>query len=312
MLLSVQSQDLVKEFGIEDGYRMIREAGFEAIDWNLDHAWKTAEIQTAEHLEGHCIFERPLSEILAHYEEELNCIRKNGLVITQGHAPFPAYVPGRDDILEYAIGIYRNLILFCDQVGCPRIVIHGIAFRQNDAAEETEEDNYRRNLHLYESLIPALQQTKNVTVCLENLFSRYDTLGNGFRDGHCSDAHEAVEMIDLLNEKAGKHCFGLCLDTGHLNLLRRNFRSYIPQLGNRIVALHIHDNSQDNDRHLAPYTGNICWEEFLREMKRIGYRGDLSFETFAQVRGNRLPQELAPAFLRLINQIGVYFKSQLE
>ena len=312
MLISVQSQDLVDEFGMEEGYRMIREAGFDAIDWNLDHAWKKTALLSAQKLEGICIFERPLSEIMAHYEAELACIRKNGLKITQGHAPFPAYVPGREDILEYAIGVYRNLILFCEEAGCPRIVIHGIGFKQEDAAEETAEDTRRRNLHLYESLIPTLQQTKNVTVCLENLFSRYDALGAGFRDAHCSDPHEAVEMIDLLNEKAGKRCFGLCLDTGHLNLLRRNFRTYIPILGERIVALHINDNSQDNDRHLAPYAGNICWEEFLREMERIPYRGDLNFETFAQVRRVRLPQELAPAYLRLIAQIGEYFRTRLE
>ena len=78
------------------------------------------------------------------------------------------------------------------------------------------------------------------------------------------------------------------------------------------MALHIHDNSQDNDRHLAPYTGNICWEEFLREMKGIGYSGDLSFETFAQIRQSRLPLALTPAFLGLIAQIGAYFRSRLQ
>lgn len=47
-------------------------------------------------------------------------------------------------------------------------------------------------------------------------------------------------------------------------------------------------------------------------MKGIGYSGDLSFETFAQIRHTRTPVELAPAFLRLIAQIGAYFRSQLE
>ncbi len=312
MLLSVQSQDLIDDFGFDEGYRMIRDAGFDAIDWNLDHAWSFNQVTNAETLEGLSIFERPLPEILADYEEELSYIRKYGLSITQCHAPFPPYETGREDILEYAIRIYSNLIAFCEQVGCPRTVIHGIPFRQSDPAEWTAEDVLRRNRHLYESLIPALQKAEHVTVCLENLFCRYDKLGAGFRDGNCSDPHEAVELIDSLNRAAEKTCFGLCLDTGHLNLLRRNFRTYIPILGKRIVALHIHDNSQDNDRHLAPYTGNICWEEFLREMKSIDYRGDLSFETFAQVKSSRLPRELIPAFLRLIAQIGAYFRSQLS
>ena len=47
-------------------------------------------------------------------------------------------------------------------------------------------------------------------------------------------------------------------------------------------------------------------------MKKIGYAGDLSFETFAQVDQKRLPEALLPAFLSAIADIGKYFKSQLE
>ena len=65
MLLSVQSQDLIDDVGYDAGYRMIREAGFEAIDWNLDHAWKANQLETAETLEGLCIFEQPLPELPA-------------------------------------------------------------------------------------------------------------------------------------------------------------------------------------------------------------------------------------------------------
>lgn len=311
MLLSVQSQNLIDNVGFDEGYRMIRDAGFDAIDWNIDHAWSFRRVVDAEKLEGLCIFERPLPEILAYYEEELSYIHKYSLQITQCHAPFPPYANGRDDILEYAIRIYSNLIAFCEQVGCPRAIIHGIVF-QNTSAEWTAQDILQYNRHLYESLIPTLQKAEHVTVCLENLFCYDGTRGSSFlNDGCCSDPHVAAELIDSLNRMAGRVCFGLCLDTGHLNLLRHSFRTYIPVLGKRIVALHIHDNAQDGDKHLAPYTGNICWAEFLREMKKIGYCGDLNFETFAQIDASRLPRELIPAFLRLIAQIGAYFQAQL-
>ncbi len=310
MKLSVQSGNVVDELGYEEGYRLIAEAGFEAIDWNLDHSWTYSKLQKAAELKDLCIFEKELPEILAHYEEELACIRKNNLSITQAHAPFRPYEPGRPDILEYAISIYRKMILFCEAVGCPRLVVHGIALRFEDEPTADAEANLKLNLHLYESLIPELQKT-SVTVCLENLFSRYDALDRSFREGNCSDPHEAVYLIDTLNEKAGKTCFGLCLDTGHLNLLRRNPRTYISILGSRIVALHLHDNSQENDRHLMPYAGNICWPDYLRELKKAGYCGDISFETFAQVQLKRIPRELIPHFLRLIAQVGAYFRKEL-
>lgn len=308
MELSVQSQNLVDDYGADAAYRMIKDAGFAAIDWNIDHAWSYAEVKKADKLAGLCIFEESLDIILDYYSEELDCIRKNGLKITQAHSPFPAYEPGRGDILEYAIKIYKNMILFCDKVGCPRLIVHGISARLG--AKPSQEECKRLNYQLYESLIPELLRT-NVTVCLENLFSSHSALGTGFLEGVCSDPYEAAEMIDNLNAKAGRKCFGLCLDTGHINLLRIDFRKYIPILGNRICALHIHDNDQTGDNHLAPYTGNILWSDVLSELKKIGYSGDLSFETFAQVNASRLPSALAPAFLKLIAEIGGYFRSQL-
>lgn len=90
-------------------------------------------------------------------------------------------------------------------------------------------------------------------------------------------------MIDRLNEAAGKECFGFCLDTGHLMLLRLDFRSFIPALGHRIKCLHVNDNDQSYDDHLAPYAGGVAdWEHFYAEMRKIGYRGTLNFETHKQ------------------------------
>lgn len=314
MLLSIQTADLRDELGLA-AYKMFREAGFEAIDWNIDHAWKFSQVAKAAELKDLCIFEKPLDEQLAYYAEELAAIREAGLVITQAHAPFAPYDVGRTDILAYATQIYRNIIPFCAAVGCPRLVVHGISYKQAEPAEVSHEDVNTLTMNMYRALIPALLETRRagtpVTVCLENLFSRYETLGRGFRDGACSDPHEAIWMIDTLNAEAGCDCFGLCVDTGHLNLLRKDFRWWIPLLGKRIVCTHIHDNDQQNDSHLFPYAGNICWDEFLRAMKQIGYDGDLSFETFAQTKGARLPRELDAAYLRLNAEIGEYFRKYI-
>ena len=309
MKISVQSQDLVDDFGIERAYAMIREAGFEAIDWNIDHAWKATDVVKATVFEGLSIFERPLDEILAYYAEELDAIRRNGLSITQAHAPFATL--DTPAVLDYAIRIYKNVIKLCGAVGCPRVVIHGITKREN-RSDLSPADVEAMNMKLYSSLIPTLLEVGNVTVCLENLFTRATSLGFDFWEGCCSNPYQAVDYIDRLNAEAGKEVFGLCLDTGHLNLLRKPFHSYIPIVGKRICALHIQDNSQSNDTHVMPYAGSTKWADFLKEMKAIGYDKDLSFETFAQVQKKRLPPELVPTFLRTIAEIGKYFRSQLE
>ena len=309
MKICIESYSLVDQYGAEKAYRMIRDAGFEGIDWNF--GWNFSAISSAEVLEGLSVFEKSPVEIEAYYAEELAEIRRNGLDIVQAHAPFPCYLPCRPDILDYAISIYKNLIPFLDSVGCKNVIVHGIS--KNEHMDElTPASCTELNMRLYESLIPVLQECKQITVCLENLFTTHLKLARGYWEGCCSDPHTAAEWIDHLNEAAGKKCFGLCLDTGHLNLLRKPFFSYVPIVGDRIVALHIHDNLQLADNHLLPYMGSIRWRDFVPELKAVGYNGDLCFETFAQTDKKRLPEELLPTFLRLIYQIGSYFKQEFE
>lgn len=306
MKICTQSSGVIEHWGYEDGYRMIAEAGFQGLDWNIADTWNQEKIVKEKKLE-HCIFEDSLAEITAHYQQELDIIRKNNLQIVQAHAPFPAYVKDFPEFNDYAVGIYKQCIRFCNQLGIKNLVIHGISLAIGDDTQ-TPESIHAMNLHLYESLIPVLQET-NVVVCLENLFTQY---GNQVMEGTCSIPEEAIWYIDYLNEKAGKECFGLCLDTGHLNLLGKNQKSYLCKLGKRIKALHLHDNMGMVDDHLAPYTGNIVWKDVLEGLKEIGYSGDLNFETFRQVTLSRVDAEVVPIWLKAIYGFGETFKNKLE
>ena len=305
MKISVQTGGIVDPNNYEEGYAIIARAGFEAIDWNLDHAMPYPDI-----LAGKCddtrIFTKSIDEIMAHYEKQLECIKRNGLEITQAHAPFPCYVDGKPFVLDYMIETYKNIILFCDKIGCKNLVIHGHSLAKNStylSAEEVDVVNDK----LYTSLIPTLRET-NVTVCLENLFSGF---ASGLSSGVCADPREAVEMIDTYNAIAGKECFGFCLDVGHMNLLRYDPRKYMPILGDRIKALHLHDNSGIIDEHKAPYTGTVNWTAVYTTLKEIGYKGDLSFETANQTSRAMLDQELLEPWVTLIAQIGKHFRNKI-
>lgn len=304
MDISIQTLGVVDKVGSEDGCRMIAEAGFTAVDWGIE-AIAPASIRKLEYQD--LIYGKSLEEVIAHFAHQLDCIRKNNLKITQAHAPFPAYVPGHPEVLEFMIEAYKRCIEFCDYAGCKNLVIHGISLAMDDTIN-TPESIEALNWHLYESLIPTLQKC-NVTVCLENLFT-WDTMSV---EGNCSDPHEAVRFIDTLNEKAGKEAFGLCLDTGHLQLLGKSLRSYIPVLGKRIKALHIHDNDARIDRHLAPMTGKVNWVAFCQELKAIGYSGDLSFETFQQMNAAcKLDNDLILPWLRLFYEMGAVFRKHIQ
>lgn len=304
MEISVQTGGIIRYWGFEEGYRLIRESGFDGIDWNLDHAWERDKLDKKQM--EHCIFEDSQEAIMEHYQQELDVIHKYGLQIIQAHAPFPTYIKEFPEFNEYAINICRQCLRFCGNVGIKYLVVHGISLRVDDDTQ-TPQSVLEMNLHLYESLIPVLQET-DVVVCMENLYTSYN--GNKI-EGICTNSAEAIYYIDYLNHKAGKECFALCLDTGHLNLLGKHQGVYIRQLGSRIKALHLHDNWGSRDDHLAPYTGNIIWKDVVQGLRDVGYSGALSFETFQQVTPERVDLEAVPIWLRTIYEIGDVFRRKI-
>lgn len=307
MKICVQDGGLFSVKGIQDTFKIIREAGFEAIDWNIDVALKGNIIEAGDFEDN--IFLKSEKEIDAYFAPELAAIREAGLEISQAHAPFSFYRAGmknEEKIFDLMVKVYENCIYLCDRVGCKNLVIHG-ASMQRINEDKTPAQIAAINERMYTALIPALQKT-NVTVCLENLFASK----GGLLGGHCSNPYDAAREIDALNAKAGKECFGFCLDVGHLNLGGGDPLIYFPIVGKRIKALHIHDNDGISDQHKAPYTGNINWKHFYTALREIGYEGDLSFETFRQTEPSLVDAELMPNWFRLIAEIGKFFRDKIQ
>lgn len=311
MKISLQTRGVIDVLGAKEGCKLLKECGFEAVDWALDMDLYSHDIEKGRYRDN--IFEKELPEILDYYKEVLEELKNNDLTITQAHAPFPVYmIEYGEEFFDYMIEILNKCILLCDAVGCKNLVVHGISLSEQER-RINDEDIDRINDKLYTSLIPTLNQT-SVTVCLENLFRTTKNIKNQIYlvGGHCANAHEAVEEIDKLNTLAGKECFGLCLDIGHLQLSKQDIRKYTKIVGKRIKALHIHDNDGIVDLHLAPYTGTVDWQNFYTALKNIGYDGDLSFETFRQIQEPFCDRDMMKPWLNLIASCGRFFKSKIE
>ncbi len=311
MKISVQTDGIIDVLGAKAGCKLLKECGFEAVDWGLGSGLRSRDIEKGQYANN--IFEKEISEILDYYKDVLEELKNNDLVITQAHAPFPAYVIDfGEKFFDYMIEILKKCILLCDRVGCKNLVVHGVSLPETEKRLNFD-DIDKINDKLYTALIPTLQQT-NVTVCLENLFRTTRNVKKQIYlvSGHCANAYEAVETIDKLNALAGKECFGLCLDIGHLQLSKQDVRKYTKVVGKRIKALHIHDNDGAVDLHLAPYTGTVDWQNFYTALKDIGYKGDLSFETFRQIQQPFCDREMMKPWLNLIAACGRFFKSKIE
>ena len=99
MKIGIQTGTTCYEIGFSEAYRLYAEAGFEAVDWNMNDHLPTASINKGNYAGN--IFEKSLEEILEHVAPEISEIKKNGLEIAEAHAPFPAYVAGKPEVLDY-------------------------------------------------------------------------------------------------------------------------------------------------------------------------------------------------------------------
>ena len=126
----------------------------------------------------------------------------------------------------------------------------------------------------------------------------------------CSDITVACRYIDTLNEMAGETLFGFCLDTGHLLMAGHDITFAIQKLGDRLIALHVHDNDGYHDDHNVPYVGGVQnWKRFFLGLRAIGYKGDMNMETGGAIQ--RFPDAMIPSGLRLLADTANYFREMV-
>ena len=297
MKISVQTGGIEEHIGIDACYRMIREAGFDAVDVNLDHLLPPPEIKGGKRAEA---FEGSDEEILAYFRPWKEAAEKYGLDNYQAHAPFSSYVVNpTGEYNAYLMHVLEKTIMGCESIGCRRLIIHPFFLGYPDQVDEQAE--WETNISRYAALIPAAKRY-GVTICLENMFM--------VDRGHvymacCTDIDWSCRMVDELNRIAGGRVFGFCLDTGHLTLSGVDVKNAMTTLGDRIECFHVHANDGRNDIHQGPYMGVVDWERFIEGLREIGWNKPLSFETYNI--WNTFDKQLAPDVMKLIAKTGRYF-----
>ena len=305
ILVGVQSGDWYDENDHFASMKRLRECGFDAIDFNIDHV--LAPIKYAKGEGEYPIAKLPTDEFVEFFRALKEAKEINGIHISQMHAPFPFYIPEKDEANEFFREVNVKCMAVCALVGCPAIVIH--PYVDPDGNKERE---FFINFTTYRKLIPAAKEY-NVKICLENI-PRWK--GHLIMNGCCTDPDEACYYIDSLNEEAGEEIFGFCFDVGHANITGRDIKQDLKILDKRVTILHIHGNDRENDLHLIPYTTikankhTLDWDGFIEGLREIGYDGTLSFETFNALR--MIPESVHTDALKFISSIGRYFKAKIE
>lgn len=175
-------------------------------------------------------------------------IRETGLFIENIHTPFQIQNDLWLDNLQgqAAVDCYSQCVADCAEFQIPTMVVH-----------LPEEDNPYNALGM-DRLKRIVQKAEKleVNVALENLWN-------------LNNLSYVLQHIDSPR-------IGFCYDCAH------HYRYYpdtslLSTYGNRLMALHLHDNYGDMP-HCLPFDGTIDWVKAMKNIAETGYTGPTAIE----------------------------------
>lgn len=288
MKVSQSNGSLLGKFSDEKVIDMMADAGFDAIDFGFFQEKYYNKDATRKHF-----------LYIKEYAES------KGVYFNQAHAPFPTSVADdkrTEEIFENVVRSLRN----ASYLGIKNIVVHP---KQHLTYEDegVPETLFEMNMEFYNKLIPYCEEY-NIRVCLENMWQSHNFIGGGsIVDSTCSTPEEFVRYLDALDNKH----FGACLDVGHCMLVHQDPAKFIRVLGDRLVALHIHDVDGRADLHTIPYHGGMGkWDTIAKALSDINYKGDFTMEVVYFLE--KFPLELYPVATKMIAETGRYIADMIK
>ncbi len=188
---------------------------------------------------------------------------------------------------EEAVPKLLNWIDMYEVIGIKNMVLHCDPFLDQKLPKE---ERARQNVEKLKIVAEHIKD-KDITICLENLRLHYP------EEPDLVD-RTADDLLDII-QRIGSDRFGICLDTGHLNMTDKNPREFILKAGKKLKALHIADNEEKEDQHLMPFTrGTVDFVEVVKALREVGYEGLFNLEIPGEII--RTPIELRDEKIKYI------------
>lgn len=285
--ISAETNYLRHLFGDEKAIKILADAGFECIDYTMDHMVDDASPLNAPDY-------REYAKHLREYAESL------GVSFNQAHAPFE-FDWTADGVLALAEERTIRALEIASILGADTVTVHPLHYKRYFY---NMDEIWNDNISYYNRLLPYARKY-NVRIALENLF-QFDSRGVAVYDT-CADPARYVKAIDTLNDS---HIVA-CVDVGHSHLLGEDPADLIRALGHkRLHALHIHDNNGVLDDHTLPYLGGINWDSVTKALADIDYDGVFTFESFFFYKN--FDKEFIPTAAKWVHDMGVYLTGKIE
>ena len=304
MLISVSTWTLEARFGAKKMFEMLRDAGIRAADYNIDD-W----IGNRAQMDARPNSRRTEQEVIEYYSEIRKYADEAGIVIGQTHAAFGPVGVYTGELRAEMIKATVNAIIATHVLGARYVVIHPLNIRGRLFDEQLEECR-ELNKAFFAELVPYLKKY-NVKVGMENMWGMDSQ--SIIRPCVCSRPEEILEYINMIDPD----CFCACPDLGHFVLTGNDTNdtpaTALRKLGDQVKLIHAHEVDGARDNHSAPFDFEkpMNWTEIAEALRDINYQGTLNFEIGGYYY-NRFPDELMPAALNHVAEVGKYMIDIIE
>ncbi|MBR5152847.1 MAG: sugar phosphate isomerase/epimerase [Clostridia bacterium] len=281
MKLSATTYELRKVFGEEKGLAMMKEAGFDGVDYTF--------CEKEDWLKGDYIAK-------AHQSKAL--LDKYGLKCLQAHAPFDWTIEKEEEFFPYII----RAIEYAGILESPYIVVHSpLVFWENFTVDDAYLEMSRK---YYKSLEPHARKA-GIKIAVETLI-HWDYKSRTTA-GVLSDPQMMKDFIKSLDSDV----FVVCADLGHLALAHVEPQDFIRQMDNKLLqTLHVQDVDYICDLHTLPGQGNLNWNEICNALREIDYQGAFNYE--AGRFWNGFDEDLKQDALNLAVKVGRKLIDKIE
>lgn len=277
----MQNSDFIPVRKLSDVAGQLKNAGFDYVDYSpdfLSEDWREKAYRDREVLD------------------------KTAITVEQTHAPFNRYCRYEDELFP----VYcKRLFEASKIVGAKYVVVHADEYRVRGKYDEKEILDYTCKY-----LEPYVEYaSKNgLVIAIENVFEDHSTrwpMVDG-KSRFTSRIEELLAVIEYFNNSS----VACCWDFGHAKCSfgKEKMADALRQVGRHVVCTHVHDNYYDKDLHVIPFEGDTNWEENMKALKDIEYKGKFSFE-FAY---GGIPDVLLPFWLKYIHETGTYLTDMYD
>lgn len=220
-----------------------------------------------------------------------------GVAVDQTHAPYELQNLSAAQLREQLVrSVEISRIL-----GAKTVVVHADTYY--DKEYRFDFDTVLQTVYeCYAPMVEAAEKA-DVRIAMETLFE--DRAPQGKRARFTSLVEELTAIVGKFNTSA----VGICWDFGHAGVVYGNGQfEKLRNVGDKVIATHVHDNMISRDLHMFPYSGQTDWETALRTLGEIGYTGSFTFEL---VYGC-MPDELLADYARLLHKTGRFMVEEIE